>query len=479
MKGKLTKAASGIFILFAAAGAVTKQTWTAPRATRAFHAAQGLSDIVQDIWIDHDVIYIATADGLGVSRDGGAHWQSFREPSLPANNVLAVAAGGGDIWASCIDIKYVGNEQVLIGRGLAHYDAETRRWEVIGNNRGLPVEGEGNVAWDVWLDDAGTVWVATWMAGLARSTDGGQTWTLLAPKDRRGVPSHHFYAIYKKGNLIWAAAEMDDSSLENIIAGVFKSENNGATWTFYGKDEGVDGFCVAVNVQEGGARDAVWVGTAPPVPWEPEGKGLYRSPDGGATWQHFTRNDGLGGNTVYGAASAAGWFWAGTDDGVSRTDDDGNSWRTATTNDGLPDDFIYCLGAVSAAEVWAGTAAGLALSEDSGKTWRRVYLSPKPKPLDLDDAFAFPSPFSAARDGFVTFRYALDWGATVKLDVYDFAGRRVKRVVDNEYRAPGERIDERWDGRRENGALAANGVYFFVIQINGTPKARGKFVIVQ
>jgi hypothetical protein len=137
------------------------------------------------------------------------------------------------------------------------------------------------------------------------------------------------------------------------------------------------------------------------------------------------------------------------------------------------------MAAASETEVWAGTYDGLGYSTDSGATWQAIDLSPRTRPLDLPAAFAFPSPydFSADNVGPLTFRYALAAPAVVTLEVYDFAGRLVKRVVDNQPRPAGDRIDETWDGRRDDGANAANGVYFFVIKTGGAVAATGKFVI--
>jgi hypothetical protein len=135
------------------------------------------------------------------------------------------------------------------------------------------------------------------------------------------------------------------------------------------------------------------------------------------------------------------------------------------------------LTAASEAEVWVGTDLGLAYSSDGGATWRKIEVEAPAAPLDLMSAVAFPSPFSQRRDGRITFRYGLAFGGTITLDVYDFAGRRVARVVDGEYRGPNGRIEEYWNGLRDGGGDAANGVYFYTIELDGKAAARGKLVI--
>jgi len=477
--------------LAAAAGAAPKASWLAIRAGGVRTLQGGLSNVIQDIWLEGSDVYVATMDGLGVTDDRGATWRTFHAgDGLPSNDVVAVAARGGDIWASCIEVVEDPFGGVYYnGKGMAHYDASTGRWEVIGKSRGLPCDGTNELAWDVLVDGAGVVWVALWDGGIGRSDDDGASWELIKPRDDQGRECRHFYSLAKRGDLIWAAAEvtfpnpfLGDQPGDRPLAsntGVFKSTDNGGSWTFYGPRQQLEGFFPVVCIQHDAGADTAWVGSAPPDPTHGEGRGVYKSEDGGASWTRYSRTEGLGDNTVYALAAYGAWAWAGTLSGVSRTDDAGATWRTAREEAGLPDRYITALAAASEEEVWAGTAVGLAYSLDSGATWRAVDLSPKAGPLDLPTAFAFPNPFSPSRDGFITFRYALAGGGNVSLDIYDFAGRRVKRLVDNEYRGPGERIDERWYGVREERGPAANGVYFFTLELDGEPAARGKFVILE
>jgi hypothetical protein len=476
-------------LLAAAAGAsdvAVKRPWAAREDVAAGVVSAGadqagLAEAIQDIYVDGSDVWVATINGLGRTNDYGMTWRNYfrGEMTTPTDDVVAAAARDGDIWASCIEIVTESFETHFYGRGLAHYDSSAGRWFVYGkapDKGGLPVDGEYELAWDVIIDDEGVVWVALWNGGIGKSEDNGRTWEVIKPVAGPGEESTHIYSLAKRGDLIWAAAELDSSTGANILTGAFKSEDNGETWSYYGLQHGVNGLCAVVDIQPAPGRDIVWVGTAPADASGP-GHGVFKSEDGGATWVNYDAGSGLAQPTVYAFDSAGTWAWAGTYDGVDRTGDYGDSWNNAGTGDGLPWYQINVLTAASEAEVWAGTDLGVGYSSDGGVTWREIELTPAAGRIDLRPAFAFPSPFAQERDGRVTFRYGLATGGNVTLDVYDFAGRRVKRVVDNEYRGPGDRIDEYWNGLRDDGIDAANGVYFFIIQVDGNVAADGKFVV--
>ena len=121
-------------------------------------------------------------------------------------------------------------------------------------------------------------------AAVARSLDGGATWTLggAAP----GVTA--FAGLAFSGNTLWGAVTYGTSS------GVFRSDDNGATWT-----RAASGPSAARDVAVSGTR--VLVGTA---------DGAFVSDDGGTTWTRF--HDELAGVDVYSVAVSGGTACLGT-----------------------------------------------------------------------------------------------------------------------------------------------------------------------
>ena len=60
-------------------------------------------------------------------------------------------------------------------------------------------------------------------------------------------------------------------------------------------------------------------------------------------------------------------------------------------------------------------------------------------------------------------RYALSDPATVRLAIYDAAGRRVRQLIDAETQQPGI-YPVTWDRRDEAGRRVASGLYFCRLQ---------------
>jgi flagellar hook assembly protein FlgD len=75
-----------------------------------------------------------------------------------------------------------------------------------------------------------------------------------------------------------------------------------------------------------------------------------------------------------------------------------------------------------------------------------------------------PNPFSHA----TSIAYALPKGTTVRIEVLDASGRRVRTVVNGEV-GPGEQTAT-WDGKNDAGKAMAAGVYFAQLRADGTTR---------
>jgi photosystem II stability/assembly factor-like uncharacterized protein len=174
--------------------------------------------------------------------------------------------------------------------------------------------------------------------GVYKSTDGGKTWEHLGLSDGQQIPA----VLVDPGdpNRVFVAV-LGHPYGANAERGVFRSTDGGKSWkkVLY-KDENTGAMALAFDPTDPrtvyavlwAARQGPWENGA----WQGPGSGLYRSTDGGDTWQPLTRglptaDDGLGRIGIGVAPSDRKRIFAVVDaprlGGIYRSDDAGMSWR--------------------------------------------------------------------------------------------------------------------------------------------------------
>lgn len=98
--------------------------------------------------------------------------------------------------------------------------------------------------------------------------------------------------------------------------------------------------------------------------------------------------------------------------------------------------------------------------------------TPQPRASLLELHGGTPNPFSAA----TSIRYVLGAAAEVSSEVYDAAGRRVRRLAAGS-RPGGEHVMT-WDGRNDDGAAMPSGVYFCRVSAGGESRT-GRLVLLR
>lgn len=202
-----------------------------------------------------------------------------------------------------------------------------------------------------------TVYAGTAFGAIHKTSDGGATWTMLG-----GAASDRVEAI-----------AVDPAKPATVYAGfedfgVYKSLDGGTTWAPLGPTIGTQKLSVEDLVIDAANPATVYAagylaGTAPSV-------GVYRSTDGGATWDD-TPLVALVRALVLDPSDAS-VLVAGTQDGVGlwRSEDAGASW--GTSGDGLINTNV---GAVATATSAAGVAyaatggEGVFRTDDGGASW--------------------------------------------------------------------------------------------------------------
>ena len=201
------------------------------------------------------------------------------------------------------------------------------------------------------------------------------------------------------GRIADIAVHPTDRSTWYVAAGsggVWKTGNAGVTWTPVFDEQ--PSYSIGEITLDPTNPEVVWVGTGENVSgrhvgW---GDGVYRSRDGGKTWQRMglAGSQHIGrilvhpkdGNVVLVAAEGPLWS-AGGERGVYRTEDDGATWKPVLQideNTGVTDlefdpgnpEVVYAAAYQRRRHVAGflsgGPRSGLWKSSDNGRTWRQV-----------------------------------------------------------------------------------------------------------
>jgi photosystem II stability/assembly factor-like uncharacterized protein len=173
--------------------------------------------------------------------------------------------------------------------------------------------------------------------GIYKSTDGGQTWLHLGLRDAQQIGA--IIVDPKDANRLFVAV-LGHPYGPNAERGVFRSTDGGATFekVLY-KDEDTGAIALAFDPKNAktiyaalwAARQGPWENGA----WQGPGSGLFKSTDGGQTWQQLTKGlptveQGLGRIGFAIAPSDPKRMYANVDapelGGIYRSDDAGESW---------------------------------------------------------------------------------------------------------------------------------------------------------
>ena len=178
--------------------------------------------------------------------------------------------------------------------------------------------------------------------------------------------------------------------------GVWKTTNAGTTWTPIFDDQ--PSYSIGAIGLDPTNPHTVWVGTGENVGGRHVGfgDGIYRSKDGGASWEHLGLEDSdhiskiivhpEDPNTVWAAAQGPLWSKGG-DRGLFKTTDGGKTWRNVLSGGewtGVTDvimdprtpDRLYAATwqhhRTVAAYIGGGPETGIHVSEDGGETWTEL-----------------------------------------------------------------------------------------------------------
>ncbi|HQL46428.1 MAG TPA: hypothetical protein PLI85_07470, partial [Bacteroidales bacterium] len=224
---------------------------------------------------------------------------------------------------------------------------------------------------------------------------------------RPSVPSSFFNAIsFRSVGPAWASGRIADlavnpSNHSEIYAAVasgniWKSENNGTTWKPIFDKYGA--YAIGCIVIDPGNHNVVWAGTGEnnhqrALGW---GDGVYRSDDAGASWKNMGLKESrqIGGiaidprnsDVVYVAAEGSAWG-PGGDRGLYKSTDGGKTWEkilNISENTGVNNvvldprnpDVIYCTSEQRrrhvGLKIGGGPESAVYKSTDAGKSFEKI-----------------------------------------------------------------------------------------------------------
>ncbi len=225
--------------------------------------------------------------------------------------------------------------------------------------------------------------------GVWKTTDAGDTWHSVWDSQPTGSIGSIAVALSDPNVVYVASGEGLARPDLSVGDGVYKSTDAGKTWTHLGLRDGQQMGQIAIDPRN---ADRVFVAVTG-HPYGPnKERGLYRSTDGGKTFQNVLFIDEFTGasevqidphhpEVVYAGMwerQEGAWengAWSGTHGGLFKSTDGGDHW-TQAKGGGLPDGIIQVNVTISPADsnriyIEAATQGGVGLyrSEDGGATW--------------------------------------------------------------------------------------------------------------
>ena len=333
---------------------------------------------------DANTLFVGPRGGLERSRDAGRTWEALGggiEKEIVT--ALRVHPGRGKIFAG------------TAGRGLLFSDNDGATWQEVKNSDGLNVFPRGRAVLTIVARN-NSIFVGT-EDGVFYSEDVGLVWNRIDSENKLGVPALRdleFHAdalwiatddgLYRQTRGIERVAALQiaapisaiasaPSSAHRIYAGtdgkgVFVSDDGGATWN-------------AATGELGGKTRVAQLAVDPTNPEIVFARllfeRLYKSTDGGdswrAIWTGMPVEEQL--QTFAIAPNNPRILYAGGDTQLFYSDDGGETWQSRGLQ-GISTLALW-IDAQDANHVWAGATDGLYVSADAGKTWRGPLLEGK------------------------------------------------------------------------------------------------------
>ncbi|MEO1405964.1 MAG: glycosyl hydrolase, partial [Pseudomonadota bacterium] len=309
---------------------------------------------------------------------------------------------------------------------------EQLRWRNIGPDRGgrsIAVAGSVQRPNEAFFGATG--------GGLWKTKDAGETWWPVTDGEIGSSSVGAVAVAPSDPDIVYLG--MGEGQLRNNIMqgdGVYRSDDGGENWRHLGLAETLTITTIRVHPDD---PDTVYVAALGDPYQATEDRGIYRSRDGGETWDKVLHRSPEAGAidltmdpgdpdhliaSLWQVYRKPWKLWSGGPiSGLYESPDGGDTWTEITDRPGLPDGRLgkmtVAISPADTSRIYANIEAkegGLYRSDDGGETWVHVngarklwqrsfyFMQVRPDPVDRDKVYVLSFQLERSEDGGETFR---------------------------------------------------------------------------
>ena len=256
----------------------------------------------------------AVAGGIWKSTDGGSSWTAMKDDGNPlsigsmVNDGDVVYAGTGEGW---------GNVDAVYGGGIWKSTDFGDTWTLLSSTTSTPAQFRNVLRMDI--DPSGNVYavtkaynskhgvgVYTTDGGLFKSSDAGISWSKISSTDFATNYFNGCDIISISSSTILFAVNKNNST----YGGIYRTTDSGTNWSLVASVLPTTGYRRIALVQDPSNSNTVYAAYQSENTGSPDYglKGIYKTTDGGATWTQLSDPPTLASTSSRSYLNTQGWY---------------------------------------------------------------------------------------------------------------------------------------------------------------------------